>query len=183
MHMSSGTVINIRYGTESGRERGRLLRHAARLIAKRAWADEQRKLQRGEKTATRWNMFWLKKAVLKWTSCWSPNLSRGLFSQLNPGVWSGGAERNPFRLRAWGRQVDGPSSTYNPRPSTPSWPQTCTMLFLQSPVGGNIQSISDASLDRERLQETSSRNDRSVRCQKFTFSLGNWDCSPPWLKC
>ena len=53
MHMSSGTVINIRYGTESGRERGRLLRHAARLIAKRAWADEQRKLQRGEKTSTR----------------------------------------------------------------------------------------------------------------------------------
>ena len=53
MHMSSGTVINIRYGTEPGRERGRLLRHAARVIAKRAWGDEQRKLQRGEKTATR----------------------------------------------------------------------------------------------------------------------------------
>ena len=53
MHMISGTVINIRYGTEVGRERGRLLRHAARLIGKRAWGEEQRKLQRGEKTATR----------------------------------------------------------------------------------------------------------------------------------
>ena len=53
MHMSSGTIVNIRYGTEPGRERGRLLRHAGRLLAKRAWAEEQHKLQRGEKTSIR----------------------------------------------------------------------------------------------------------------------------------
>merc|ERR1712107_710625 len=44
-----------RYGTEPGRERGRLLRHAGRLLAKRAWAEEQHKLQRGEKTSIRWS--------------------------------------------------------------------------------------------------------------------------------
>ena len=77
-------------------------------------------------------------------------LSRGLFSLLNPAVWSGGAERNRGRLRARARQVDGPLSTYNPRPSTQSSPQTCTMLLLQSLRGGNIQSISDSLLWQAR---------------------------------
>ena len=53
VHLLTGTVINIRYGTEPARERGRLLRHAARLLAKRAWGEEQRRLQRGEKTSNR----------------------------------------------------------------------------------------------------------------------------------
>ena len=54
VHMLSGTVINIRYGTEPSRERARLLRHAARLVAKTAWGEEQDALQRGERTVTRY---------------------------------------------------------------------------------------------------------------------------------
>ena len=53
VHMLSGTLINIRYGTDPVRERARLLRHAARVVAKRAWSEEQSALQRGEKTENR----------------------------------------------------------------------------------------------------------------------------------
>ena len=40
VHLSN-SVLNIRYGTEPGRERTRLVRHAGRVVARRAWAREQ----------------------------------------------------------------------------------------------------------------------------------------------
>ena len=36
-----GAAINLRYGTEPAREKARLVRHAARGLARRAWAREQ----------------------------------------------------------------------------------------------------------------------------------------------
>ena len=40
VHLTN-SVLNIRYGAEPGRERTRLLRHAGRLLARRAWSREQ----------------------------------------------------------------------------------------------------------------------------------------------
>ena len=35
------SVLNIRYGTEAGRERARLVKHLGRVLARRAWTREQ----------------------------------------------------------------------------------------------------------------------------------------------
>ena len=40
VHLAN-SVLNIRYGTEPGRERTRLVRHAARVLARRVWTREQ----------------------------------------------------------------------------------------------------------------------------------------------
>ena len=40
VHLAN-SVLNIRYGSEPGRERTRLVRHAARVLSRRAWSLEQ----------------------------------------------------------------------------------------------------------------------------------------------
>ena len=40
IHLTT-SVLNIRYGAEPGRERARLVRHAGRVLARRAWSLEQ----------------------------------------------------------------------------------------------------------------------------------------------
>ena len=35
------SILNIRYGTEAGRERARLVKHLGRVLARRAWTREQ----------------------------------------------------------------------------------------------------------------------------------------------
>ena len=51
--LESGTTVNIRYGTDPEKERARLLRHAARLVTKRAWAEQQQVLGTGGQGAVR----------------------------------------------------------------------------------------------------------------------------------
>ena len=56
VHLTN-SVLNIRYGAEPGRERTRLVRHAARVLSRRAWSLEQDKVS-GARPGSSWSHQW-----------------------------------------------------------------------------------------------------------------------------